>query len=291
MRRSSLRPTTDIDALAGVPRTMLWTLHCRASSAELGDLEDPEGVAIRRALGSHLDGFGRPDRAFAVRARLFDQKLESYLQRYPGTTVVSLGEGLETQRSRVAGYGRWLSIDLPEVISIRERFLPAGPLHENRAGSALNLDWISDVDLGGFVVAQGLFMYLPPESVSDILHTWSRRAEGELMFDVVPPWVSRLSRMRVPMSSGFRLPPMAWGGRLDKVRALVEGAVKEPYALEFIDCPLPAGPLPWAGRTVVAHIRRGALRPDQASQEPIATRPRPVRAASRTHARGRPVRA
>jgi O-methyltransferase involved in polyketide biosynthesis len=51
---------------------------------------------------------------------------------------VALGKGLETQFWRV-GNGRvtWLSVDLPESISLRDELLPGSPRQRRLARSAL----------------------------------------------------------------------------------------------------------------------------------------------------------
>src|SRR5437899_2213112 len=69
--------------------------------------------------------FGKPDFGYAMRSLTFDRVLREWLRAHPGGQVVALGEGLETQYHRVDdGLVRWLSIDLPEALAVRSRFLP-----------------------------------------------------------------------------------------------------------------------------------------------------------------------
>ena len=73
--------------------------------------------------------------------------MRRFAARHPGGTVVALGEGLETQFWRVNdGRMRWLSVDLPEVVALREELLPASPRLRGRALSALDPRWIDEVD-------------------------------------------------------------------------------------------------------------------------------------------------
>ena len=61
--------------------------------------------------------------------------------------VVGLGEGLETQFSRVDnGRVRWLSVDVEEAIEIRKQFLPDTDRHRNLACSALDFRWMDEVE-------------------------------------------------------------------------------------------------------------------------------------------------
>ncbi len=258
--------TTNLPELGRVARTMLWTLHARAAAAKQGRLDDPEAIRWAAQLGPALGHrFGRPDLAFALRAREFDARLQAFLDENPGATVISLGEGLETQRFRVRGYGRWVSVDLAESIAVRERFVTPDETHRHRAESATDLLWLDDMRGPTFVVAQGLFMYLPEPDVARLVTRWADEAEeagGALLFDVVPRWVSALSQVRVPLTPTFRLPVMPWGiaaPALDRWLAQTLGS--RPHHRTLSPLAMPSGPIPWAGKTSVAHVLRPARAP------------------------------
>jgi hypothetical protein len=158
--------------LAGVSVTMLWSLHNRASEAKRPDgiLDDPESIYIQSAIDyDFARHFGDPLGSLAGRAVEIDRALRSWLDRHPEGIVVSLGEGLETQSRRVDnGRMRWLSVDLPDAIRLRERFF--APTHRflHIAASALDPVWMDAVDPSSdvFIVAQGLLMYPAPECTS-----------------------------------------------------------------------------------------------------------------------------
>lgn len=68
--------------------------------------------------------FGNPVGSLAICAAEIDRALRRWFERNPDGCVVSLGEGLGTQVRRVDnGHVRWLSVDLPDAIRLRERFL------------------------------------------------------------------------------------------------------------------------------------------------------------------------
>ena len=73
----------------------------------------------------------------ALRERgTFDREIRRFLHDHPDGTVVALGEGLETQLWRVNNNQlRWVSVDLPPVIELRQRFLPSCPRQELVASS------------------------------------------------------------------------------------------------------------------------------------------------------------
>jgi O-methyltransferase involved in polyketide biosynthesis len=157
----------------------------------------------------------------AGRAVEIDRALRSWLDRHPDGIVVSLGEGLETQSRRVDnGRMRWLSVDLPDAIRLRERFL--APTHRFRhiATSALDPVWMDAVNPSSdvFIVAQGLLMYLAPEKVRQLFVGIADRFPGSvLVFDTIPRWFSDLTMLGLNQTASYRLPSMPWGINRDEV--------------------------------------------------------------------------
>ncbi|HUB64834.1 MAG TPA: class I SAM-dependent methyltransferase [Methylocella sp.] len=204
--------------LAGIPETMLWTLHGRASEAKRpnGILRDPMAAKIFDSIDYDFEKtFGQPNILFAVRAALIDSVLREWLRLHPNGLVVSLGEGLETQALRVDnGLMRWLSVDLPEVIRIRALFLAPTERFRHLAANALDAEWMDGLDQtsGLFIVAQGLFMYLEPGAVEYIFVNAARRFPGaEMIFDIVPRSMSALTLARYQQTAFYELPSMPWG--------------------------------------------------------------------------------
>jgi O-methyltransferase involved in polyketide biosynthesis len=210
-------------ALEGVPETLLWTLYHRASEARRPDavLDDPQAVAlVDRIDYPFADRFGDARAAGqwqALRARTFDVQVRRFLAANPGGTVVALGEGLETQFWRVDdGRVRWLTVDLPETVAVRERLLPAGERRRVVEGSALDERWMDAVDAqhGVLLTAQGLFMYFEREQVHGLITGCARRFPGAaLVFDALPSWLAVASRRQggVRGGTGYQAPPWHWG--------------------------------------------------------------------------------
>jgi O-methyltransferase involved in polyketide biosynthesis len=223
-RKETERRDGIVPDLAGVSETMLWSLHNRASEARRPDgaLVDPESVHIQSAIDYDFAGhFGVPLGSLAARAVEIDRALRSWLDRHPEGTIVSLGEGLETQSRRVDnGRMRWLTVDLPDAIRLRERFL--APTHRFRhiAASALDPVWMDAVEPSSdvFIVAQGLLMYLAPERVRQLFTSIADRFPGsELVFDTIPRWFSDFTLLGLHQTASYRLPPMPWGIDCDEV--------------------------------------------------------------------------
>jgi O-methyltransferase involved in polyketide biosynthesis len=231
--------------LTGVPETLLWPLYFRACDAKKDDrfLVDPLGVAVVDRIAYDFSKFGRPNAAHAVRAKFGDDLLLAFLAKNPDATVVSLGEGLETQFWRVDnGVVSWLSVDLPEAIAARRRLLPSVARNEHLECSAFDPQWIDAVDARKpvFIVAAGLFMYFQQGQVLDLLRTISvRLPESEIYFDTIPPWLSRRTLKGWQPTKHYRTPPMPFGIRISEIGAFVSAvpgmrivricAYPEPY--------------------------------------------------------------
>jgi O-methyltransferase involved in polyketide biosynthesis len=244
------RPAGVTPGVGGVSETMLWALFNRAAEAQRDDavLTDPDSVSIYRAIDyDFARNFGAPAGSLAARGAEIDRVLRRWLGDHPDGLVVSLGEGLETQVRRVDnGTMRWLSVDLPDVIQLREQFLSPNERFRHIAANALDPAWMDAVDAssGVFIVAQGLLMYLPPEDVGALLATIADRFPGaEMVFDVVPRWFSQLTMIGLQRTWHYRLPRMPWGINRDEVTPTLRRWHPRLGNVTFLDYRLPRGPL------------------------------------------------
>ncbi len=255
--------------LTGVSETLLWTLYQRAAEARRDDgvIRDPMAVElVERIDYPFAERFGDPWMGHwqALRARAFDRVIERYLKARPDGTVVALGEGLETQFWRVDnGRVRWISVELPEVTDLERRVLPAEERRRLVARSVLDLTWIDEVDepRGPLVTAQGLFMYLQPAEVRELIAAMAERFPGGgLVFDAMPRWFGAKTHsgaMATP--GGFRPPPMPWSMDSNERADL---ASIHPGIVSVRDVPLPRGRgaigwlIPRIGRIPFAGPRR-----------------------------------
>jgi len=237
-----------VPGLSGVSETMLWSLHNRACEARRRDgvLTDPAAILVHDAIHYDFDlHFGRPGGSLAARAAQIDQALRGWLTQHPDGFVVSLGEGLETQNSRVDnGRMRWLTVDLPHAISLREKFMAPNPRFLHVAADALSPSWMDHVDpsAGVCVIAQGLLMYLQPRLVAQLFAAVADRFPGATMvFDTVPRWFSRLTLEGLHQTPHYRLPPMPWGVDHDEIHETLKRWHPRLNRIEFLDYRAPRG--------------------------------------------------
>ena len=234
MSRTDVTPRITVD-LQGVPETLLWNLYFRATEARRPDavLRDPRAVELIDSIDYPFQQrFGKANpvqaQAQALRALAFDRQVTQFLERHPDATVVALGEGLETQAWRIDnGQVRWLTVELPETAKLRRSLLPDSPRHRILAGSALDDDWLEQVDPTHAVLisAQGLLMYFQPDDVHRLIERCGERFPGAVMlFDAMPRWFSqRTLAGKMSNKRGYQPPPMPWGvdaAEFERLRAL-----------------------------------------------------------------------
>lgn len=189
--------------------------------------------------------FGVPGGSLAARAATIDRTIATWLDKHPDALVISLGEGLETQARRVDnGRMHWLSVDLPEAIRLRKAFLPPTERFRQLAMSALDPEWTAMVDVTGpvLIVAQGLLMYLEPDAVGRLLGRMAACLPGAaLIFDTIPPWLSRLTLLGLNQTSIYRLPQMPWGIARDDIEPTLRRWCPDLGPVEMLPYSMPRG--------------------------------------------------
>lgn len=213
--------------LSGVPETMLWPLWNRACESLRPDglIRDPVAVSlVERIDYPFRQRFGRPSVLHAVRARFFDDVVLAHLREHPEAAVVALGEGLETQRLRLGQSAprAWLSVDLPEARSIRDRLIELAPGEQRVAASALSQSWWDAVPPHAppLFIAAGLLMYFTASDVTQLLAGLATRfPRARVAFDCIPRLLSNRTLRGWRVTSSYRAPPMPWGEDEDQLPA------------------------------------------------------------------------
>lgn len=250
----------DGSALTGVSETALLTLQVRANEARRPDaiLDDPVAIDLVDAIDFDFAKFGPSRRQdMALRALTFDAATRDYLRDHPAATVVALAEGLQTSfyridASDVGDRFRWLTVDLPPIVALRESLLPPSDRVRACAQSALDYSWMdevgaapaatssSDSDDGVFITAEGLLMYLQPDEALGLIAACAQRFPGgQMMFDLPPHWFAWGSRNGLLRPSlRYRVPPMPFSL---SVAQAAELAATIPGVRAVHDVPLQPG--------------------------------------------------
>ncbi len=209
----------DGTGLTGVSETALLTLLVRATEARRPDsvIDDPMAIRLVDNIDFDFAKFGFSRRQdMALRAKTFDDYARRYLTDHPSATVVALAEGLQTSFYRLDASGvgdqfRWLTVDLPPIIELRDRLLPHSDRVTMCAQSALDFSWMDRVDpsKGVFITTEGLLMYLQPDEALGLIAECAKRFPGgQMMFDLPPVFFAAWIRNGSRMSFRYRVPPM-----------------------------------------------------------------------------------
>ncbi|WP_198730492.1 class I SAM-dependent methyltransferase [Mycolicibacterium baixiangningiae] len=208
----------DAGILSGVSETALLTLNGRAHQARhpKAIIDDPMAIRLVDAIDFDFGKFGRKGQEMALRSLAFDRAAIRYLSAHPSATVVALAEGLQTSFWRLTSARpdldfRWVTVDFPPVIELRERLLPPSDRITTLAQSALDFSWMDRVDTtnGVFITAEGLLMYLQPEESMRLITECAKRFPGgQMIFDLPPVLVKKLAPKGMRASRRYRVPPM-----------------------------------------------------------------------------------
>lgn len=228
-------------SLSGVPETMLYTLYNRVYEAKRNNsiIHDPEAIRIFESIDfDFVDHFGsQPRGGMASRAVMFDKIVTEWLKTNPSGCIVSLGEGLETQQYRVDnGKVRWLSVDLPEAIAFRERFIKPTKRFRHLSQSAFDFSWMvqADPSQGIFITAQGLLMYFKENQVRELIsEIFKRFPKAYLLFDFVSESFVRKTQKGLQITNRYRLPPMNWGIGHDEIASLLRSWLPEIISIQI----------------------------------------------------------
>jgi O-methyltransferase involved in polyketide biosynthesis len=220
-------------------------------AGELAGLIDADWKQVRLSRGDLAQ--------CVIRAREFDRFVRDFLTRHPDGTIVHLGCGLDTRFQRVDnGRVRWFDLDLPAVISVRQRLLPESDRYTYLAASAFEPDWLGRVPFepGGALmfVAEAVLPYFPTDEVRDLVCRLRERFPGaELVTDVNTVHAVRIDNLHLAaIRSRAR---MHWSVRSPAELETWSPGIRLVESFSYFDDPDPRMGLPrWFARVgFVAH--------------------------------------
>ncbi len=192
-----LFPVSDNLNRNSVERTLLIPLWCRALAAKkLPEmLPDYDAVRILKEMGETkpphpLYHMQCASVTGAVRQYNLAAEIRNYLAKNPEATVVELGAGLSCLRRQLNGIGGpWISMDLPDVIRLREMYIPTAEDEKNIACDITDRSWFERIPFepakGIIFVAAGLFHYFDRDTVRCLVCEMAERFPGGcLVFDI-----------------------------------------------------------------------------------------------------------
>ncbi len=167
--------------LPGVSQTLWVPLLSRAQASK--DRGDAFFDACAEALvASHTEAYHPVSSPLAqvlvARAQHYDQAARDFLATYPQGQIIQLGCGLDSRYHRLPPHRRgnpqqWWHLDLPEVIALRQKYLPE---EQQLPASVTDLEWLLSLapDTPTLLQAEGVFMYLARRDIHRCFLAWSR---------------------------------------------------------------------------------------------------------------------
>ncbi|HET9874245.1 MAG TPA: class I SAM-dependent methyltransferase [Mycobacterium sp.] len=182
-----------VDDFTLVEQTAFLTEYARAldNRSQHPILSDALADEIVEQIDYDFAGFRMPAsviRQTALRAKMLDERAVKFTTRHPEAIVVDLGAGLSTAMLRVQPPATvdWYSIDLPRVIALRDKLVPAVARAHSVAADLTSADWTDTIPAGRptMLIADGLFAFLPePEVTKLFVHITGHFGSGELAFN------------------------------------------------------------------------------------------------------------
>ena len=183
-------------------------LYQDTTAAMLMEKVDYDFSALERQANGLMQTFGALE--VAMRQNDLAWEVRDYLNAHPRAAVINLGCGLDNT-GRACDNGRcsiW-NIDLPDVIELRDRLLPAGEREKNLAFDLKDPRWMdavrTDPEDGAVLFAAGVFYYFTTEDVKSLATGIAKRfPRGRLVFDAAGKTAVRLMLKTWVKQAGIR---------------------------------------------------------------------------------------
>lgn len=210
-----------------VQSTMLITLFLRAAESKdphpvLGDHFAQEAVERIEHDWTKIDkpSIIRNRFLVALRSQQFDNWTAEFLGRHPQATVLQLACGLDARAFRLSLHSgvRWFDVDLPDVIDLRRELYTDTERYRMIAASVTDPTWLDDIpaDQPVLIIAEGLLMYLHEPEVAHLLQRLTDHfSTGELIFDGIAPWGTKITQLMKKHLSRWYPYPVYWTATRD----------------------------------------------------------------------------
>lgn len=130
------------------------------------------------------------------RIHCFCEQAQAFIHQHPQATIANLGCGLSDYYQWIDnGTIHMIDADLPEVMALRHELMPVQNARQRLADIDLTqATWWDDLQLPPtreaeplFIMSEGVFMYLMPETITQIFRIFGERAPAGsiLIFDVM----------------------------------------------------------------------------------------------------------
>ena len=207
MAKSQVKLNSQVKLEDAVAETALIPLVMKAREAQhpRSIWTDPDSVHMLQALSLNTEQYGKsPFSAIGVllRAKHFDRAARQFIKANSGSqqpVIIQLGCGLDTRFRRIEANGKaiFYDLDLPEMIELRERLLPATGSQSYWATSMLDPAWMQEIqqrhpNQPKLILIEGVLMYFESETVKQFFSNLVQHFPNtEVLFDAIQPYMQK----------------------------------------------------------------------------------------------------
>ncbi len=196
-----IKPDFAQDAIA---ETLLLTVALRAFDAKQKEpiLGDTKSVELIEQIDYDFEPFAKGSMMSRlgtnVRLKYFDTCAREFIAGHDQPIVVSLGCGLDTRYHRLGSDSKavFYELDLPEVITFREKLLPERENNHLLGYSLFDSTWMEKIKAGHpegdfLFIIEGVLMYFEEAEVRPFFCALADTFPGsQICFDVLNVWSS-----------------------------------------------------------------------------------------------------
>lgn len=183
-----------------VSETLLIPLYMRAKESRRerdAIIHDPVAQTLVEQIEydySKFDTAKMSEIGCAIRCRFFDDLVRNFVKSHSRPVIVNIGCGLDARcqrtvdgESKVAFY----SLDLPDAIKLRRRFIPEASNEVYIAESMFDTDWMEQIrkehlDSDILLIAEGVIMYFDEAVLRQFFNDLCARfGKAEIWFDTM----------------------------------------------------------------------------------------------------------
>lgn len=180
-----------------IAETLLITVYSRAIESQKPNpiINDPIAIDLVARLPydfRHFDNKPSTSVGVAIRANYFDEQAKQFLNKHPDGVIVNLGCGLDTRLQRLgatAQYTPFYSLDIQEVIELRQQYLPPLANETLITDSMFDTAWLQQLKAKHpqqpvLLLAEGVMMYFDASQNKQFLnHVADHLERAYLHFD------------------------------------------------------------------------------------------------------------
>lgn len=184
--------------LANVSKELLLPLWARAKETMYGNsiVKDNKAVEIIKQIDydfSKFDNFWMAQIDVAVMTKILDDRAEKFIKKYPNSTIINIGCGLDTRFNRIDN-GRviWYDMDVPESIALRKSFFKENDRYKMIPKSLSDKSWIHDIKEKNnkiLIISDGVSLKIPKEENSTFELIRENFCECEILVKLSSPFI------------------------------------------------------------------------------------------------------